>query len=190
MKMKLSFALITIQGQGQWKWYKMVEINGDIPLAGMAGMKKLWLKRLHHNFNTKLFAIQDGWTNATRYIDPYNNHMIKNTSRHRSQSSLHEGVPVFVCLSVCLSVFLSVCLSLCLSVCLSLSLSLSACLSVCLSVCLSLSLSLSTLSLSLSLSPSLCVCVQIFEHTPYAFAYQCDPKWCKYRTNFTDRRSL
>ena len=45
------------QGQGQWKWYKMEEINGAYKHGKC---EQIWLKTLHVMFNFKLFATQDG----------------------------------------------------------------------------------------------------------------------------------
>ena len=44
-----------------------------------AGMKKMWLNRLHVMLNVKVFATQAGWPvgqmNTTHNIDPYDVHM-------------------------------------------------------------------------------------------------------------------
>ena len=60
----------------QWKWYKMVEVNG----ASKHGRyTQILLNSLHVMSNVKVFATQDGWsasqTNMTHYIDLHDTHM-------------------------------------------------------------------------------------------------------------------
>ena len=46
------------QGQGQWKWYKMEEVNGAYKHGRY---EEIWLNSLRVMSNVKLFATQDGW---------------------------------------------------------------------------------------------------------------------------------
>ena len=46
------------QGQGQWKWYKMVEVNGAYK---QGRYENIWLNRLRVGSNVKVFDTQDGW---------------------------------------------------------------------------------------------------------------------------------
>ena len=66
------------QGQGQWKWCKMVEVNGAYKHGRYV---KNWLKSLRGLSNFKVFATQDGrtdgQTNTTHYMVPYGTHMDK-----------------------------------------------------------------------------------------------------------------
>ena len=60
------------QGQDQWKWYKMEEVN----CAYRHGRyKKNWLKSWCAMSNVKVFATQNGWTNTTNSTDLYVTHM-------------------------------------------------------------------------------------------------------------------
>ena len=70
-KMKpISFALGRLQDQ--WKWYKMVEVDG----AHKHGRHEKMLKSLHVITNVKVFATQDGGRMAGQ--------MDKHDSLHRS----------------------------------------------------------------------------------------------------------
>ena len=50
------------QGQGPWKWYKMVEVNDDYT-HGI--YENTWLNSLHVMSNIKVFAMQGGWPAAS-----------------------------------------------------------------------------------------------------------------------------
>ena len=60
------------QGQGQWKWYKMLEVNGAYKHDRY---EKIWLRILSVMANIKVFVTQDGqpasWLNATHNTYPY-----------------------------------------------------------------------------------------------------------------------
>ena len=45
------------QGQGLWKWYKMVDVNGAYKKGRY---EKIWLNGLPVTSNIKIFATQDG----------------------------------------------------------------------------------------------------------------------------------
>ena len=72
-----AFLLVTPkQGKGQWKWYKMIEVNGAYKHGRY---EKRWLKSLCAMSNVKVFATQDNPpadpTNTTHYTDPHVTHM-------------------------------------------------------------------------------------------------------------------
>ena len=53
--------LVTLsQGEGQWMWYKMVEVNAYMQSRYEKKKKKNWLKNLHVMSNINVFAMQDG----------------------------------------------------------------------------------------------------------------------------------
>ena len=54
------------QGQGQWKWYQMVEVNGAYKHGRY---EKVWLNSLHVMSNDKVFATLDGQLAGQRKHD-------------------------------------------------------------------------------------------------------------------------
>ena len=56
------------QGQGQWKWYNIVEVNGAYQHGSY---EKICLKSLCVMSNVEVFATQDRRVNMTHYTDLY-----------------------------------------------------------------------------------------------------------------------
>ena len=71
------------QGQGQLKWYKIVEVNYAYKHSRY---EKIWLNSLCAISNVQVYATQDGQpadqpgrrTNTIHYLDPYDIYMNQN----------------------------------------------------------------------------------------------------------------
>ena len=85
---------ITSKGQGQWKWYKMVEVYGAYKHGRH---ERIWLKNLCVASNVKVFAVLDrqpdiGQLDKTlQYTDPYATHMDKKQQANKTITANQEG---------------------------------------------------------------------------------------------------